>query len=161
MHGKVNEAVDHFQKSLAINADQPDAHNSLGVALSRVGRAADALMHYRAALRLRKGWLEPMNGAAWILATHASPGLRAPAEAVKLAERASERMKQGQFSAGVAATVRETLAAAYASAGGFERAISAAEEALAQANAAGMSVEGIRRRLALYRQGTPFRAETR
>ena len=70
-------------------------------------------------------------------------------------------MKQGQFPAGFAATILDTLAAAYASAGNFERAIPSAEDALAQANAAGMSVEGIRQRLALYRQGTPFRAETR
>jgi hypothetical protein len=85
---------------------------------------------------------------AWILATSERADLRAPAEAVRLAERVSELTNHKN------ATVLDTLAAAYAASGQIERAISTARTALILAAEAGAIELGerIRTRLAFYEQ---------
>lgn len=50
--GKVDSAVDHIAKALAISPDYVEAHNSLGNALKDLGRADAALASYRTALVL-------------------------------------------------------------------------------------------------------------
>jgi tetratricopeptide (TPR) repeat protein len=141
---------------VAGNPEFAEAHYELGLALTLTGRPAEALPHFREAIRLRPGWPLPLNGAAWILATHRAPELSGRDDALRLAQRASELT--GHQDAGVL----DTLAAAYAAAGQFDRAITTAEEALrlASGNQADDLVHGIRQRLKLYREGKPYRAPT-
>jgi len=115
--GRLSEAINRYREALAINPDYAEAHHNLGVALAAKGRTAEALAHFREALRLKNDWLEPMNAAAWILATHANAAVRSPEEAIRLAERAAELTKQEQAGALAAANVLDTLATAYAAAG--------------------------------------------
>ena len=51
--GKVQEAIDHYQRALQIGPDTPEGQVNLGVALDRMGRAQEAIGHYEEALRIR------------------------------------------------------------------------------------------------------------
>jgi hypothetical protein len=91
-------------------------------------------------------------GLAWVRAIAPDPAVRQPEEAVRLAERAAA------ISGRRDAAVLDALAASYASARQFDRAVQTAREAMQVADAAGMQalwVE-IRERLKLYEQQKPF-----
>lgn len=151
--GRMGEAVVEFREALRAKPDDAEAHNNLGLALRSTGQRDEALRHFRAALSLRPDWPAPMNETAWILATHPDTRIRNPGEAVRLAERAAERTERRQ------AVMLDTLAAAYAAAGDFDRAIAVAQEAMSLAASGGppgLSGE-IAARLELYRQKKPFR----
>jgi len=179
--GRLDEAIEQYRKLLAAQPDDASARYNLGAALGRQGRTPEALEHFRAALRGRADWLEPMSAVAWILATDADAAVRDPAEAVRLAERAAELASHAGASGAVLASVLDTLAAAYAAAGQFDRAVQTAESAIAAVESAGPAkaggatspgaakpaaaaesagaqalLRGIRQRLALYRQGQPY-----
>ena len=109
-------------------------------------------MSYREAMRLKNDWPAPINGAAWILATHPDPDARNPEEAVRLAASAA-KLTNNQNPA-----VLDTLAASYAAAGNFDEAIAAAEMALERMARIGNQelTEAVRARLELYRQGRQY-----
>jgi Flp pilus assembly protein TadD len=48
-------AVAHATEAIRLNPEDPDAHNTLGIALQRQGRLEDAATSYAAAIRLRPG----------------------------------------------------------------------------------------------------------
>ena len=150
--GKFEEAIPHFHRTLEADPGHAEAHNNLGLALRMKGERDEPLAHFRAALAQRPDWPEPMNEVAWILATHPDASMRRPREAVRLAERSAELTDHRQ------PVILDTLAAAYASAGDFRRAVSTAEKAveLAAARAPGLADE-IRARLKLYQREKPFR----
>ncbi len=50
--GRVDEAIPHFQKTLELNPDYVDAHNSFGIALEKKGRLDEAIEQYTKALAL-------------------------------------------------------------------------------------------------------------
>ena len=89
-----------------------------------------------------------MTDLAWILATADAPEIRAPEEAVRLAERAAQATKRED------AAVLDTLALAYFAAGRVEQAIANARVALELASARGAaeSASRIRQRLEFYEQ---------
>jgi arylsulfatase A-like enzyme/Flp pilus assembly protein TadD len=155
--GRMGEAVVEFREALRAKPDDAEAHNNLGLALRSMGQRDEALRHFRTALSLRPDWPAPMNEIAWILATHPDARIRNPAEAVRLAERAAERTARRQ------PVMLDTLAAAYAAAGDFDRAAAVAQEAMSlavSAGPAGLSAE-IAARLEIYRQKRPFRETDR
>jgi len=94
---------------------------------------------------------------AWILATHPNPEVRNASQAIELAERAAELTKYQN------ASVLDTLAAAYAAAGQFDRAATTAQTAIALASTAEDDelVNHIRKRLELYKQTRPYREPVR
>jgi Flp pilus assembly protein TadD len=49
--GGLDEAIAHFKAAIALKPEHARAHYSLGVALQRVGRTADAVPHLEAAIR--------------------------------------------------------------------------------------------------------------
>lgn len=112
---------------------------------------AEAATLYRAALAER---FDPdlATYLAWIFATTQDDALRNGPEALRWAETALQ-------SNPVSPTYLNTLAAAYAELGRFPDAVNAAERALAEAarlNEAG-TISLTEARLALYRQGRPWR----
>ncbi|HEY3245324.1 MAG TPA: tetratricopeptide repeat protein [Phycisphaerae bacterium] len=50
--GRLDEAVVHLQKALALNGNYPSAHVNLGRILTRQGKAAEAESHFRDAVRI-------------------------------------------------------------------------------------------------------------
>jgi choline-sulfatase len=154
---RVPEAMGHFREAVGIDPRYAEAHNNLGLALRMTGERDEALQHFEAALRLRADWPAPMSEIAWILATHPEERVRNPGRAIQLAERAADLTARRQ------PVILDSLAAAYAAAGDFDRAAATAQEATALAasgGAAGLAGE-IGKRLALYRQKKPFRDTAR
>jgi len=149
--GKFSDAIDNFNQALKAKPDYAEAYNNLGNTLLALGRLDEAVACYRQALHFKPDWPLPLNNIARILATHPDQKIRDPHEAVKAAERAAELTKYGD------AMVLETLATAYAAAGRFNDAVTAAQTALGLASAAkNEELSGrLRRQLGLYRQATP------
>ena len=86
-----------------------------------------AARHFRRAAELKPDWVLALTTAAWVLSTSASPDVRAPADAVELAERASGLTGRQD------ARSLDVLAVALASAGRFDDAVRTAREALGKA----------------------------
>ena len=90
---------------------------------------------------------------AWLLATDSDADLRAPREAVSLAQRAADLTGRRDVN------VLATLAATYAAASRFDDAVTAQQETITLARPiAGPEVmTELQRRLTLYRQRQPLR----
>ena len=149
--GKLDEAIKHFLQALQVKPDLAEAHNNLALTLTMTGQLDKALEHFREAVRLKPDYLEPLNRMARILAMHPDPKLRDPSQAIEIAKRAAELTGHQD------ATILETLAAAYASAGQFDQAVTTAEAALklASATQANELANHIRKKIELYRQAKP------
>jgi tetratricopeptide (TPR) repeat protein len=162
---RYDEANDLGREWLAITPYDAAAHSALGVALAQNGDLASAAQHLGYVMMLRPGLeqahaqlrqvlvalargtdrLQPfrdvaanapdsprmLDELAWLLATYPDSQTRDGAEAVRLAERACV-LTERRIPA-----LLDTLAAAYAEAGDFPRAINAAEEALNRARSSG------------------------
>ena len=133
------------------------AANALAQLLHSIGRSQDAVAQYREILKVQESDLASMNNLAWILATDPSAAVRSPTEAIAIAEKlcsATENQSVGPL---------DTLAAAYAAAGEFEKAVQAAEKAVAMVRATsgnGQATSAIAARLAGYQNRKPY-LETR
>jgi spermidine synthase len=105
---------------------------------------------------LKPEWANPLAASAWVQSTSPDASVRNASEAIRLAERAAE------LSARREPRVLDTLAAAYAAGGRFEDAVRTAQLAIDAAMRAGFPplAEEIRKRLALYERGQPFREES-
>jgi tetratricopeptide (TPR) repeat protein len=128
-HWRDSEAL--FRHALEVTSENPIAQAQLAAALEAQGRTAEAIEHYREAIRLRPDAVLVANALAWLLATTDREELRNPYLAVQLAERAV------QLSGGRDPRILDTLAAAYADAGRDEEAAAAAERAHALARERG------------------------
>ena len=150
--GRVDEAIDQYQQALRMRPGNVEAQNNLGIALLQKGRFAEAKDHFQQALQLNANALNVLNNLAWLLATSPEGRLRDGAQAVQYAERACELTHRG------AAPLLVTLAAAYAEAGRYDEAVTAAEKACGLAVAAGEKdlLERTQSQLALYRTRQPY-----
>ncbi len=97
-----------------------------------------------------------MNELAWILATHPESRARNPTESLELASQAADLTAHRE------PVILDTLAAACAANGDFDRAVTIAQQAvsLAASRTPELAKE-IQNRLDLYRQGKPFREASR
>ena len=120
--GQTAKALTHLQRALELQPEYPDAHYNLGKVLLESGRAQDAADHFRTALALRPDWLPVLSETAWLLATNRA--VLDPAQAITFAERAVSLTHRRD------AAALDSLAGAYASGGDFDKAVTAAEEAL-------------------------------
>jgi tetratricopeptide (TPR) repeat protein len=151
--GRFDEAIPHFEKVLALAPDSAEARFYLGNAFYLKGRIAEALAHWRKVLAAEPNDLRVLNQAAWVLATNSEASFRNGAEAVELAERAV------RVSSGRQPRIIATLAASYAEAGQFPKAIETARQALDLATQENnrQLAEGLNAMIALYQANTPFR----
>ncbi len=154
--GKFKEAIAHYEEALGIEPDQAQVHNNLGNALRQTGRLAEALRHYEEALRIKPESVSALTNLALIRATNSDARFRNGEEAVRLAERACALT--GRENIGCL----DTLAAAYAEAERFDEAAGTAEQAAALARSSKQDTlaDEILMRVALYRDGHPYRAVT-
>jgi len=143
--GQLDEAAVQYRLAAALRPDNAEAENNLGRLLSQQGKPGEAIGHFERAIGLNPNLASALSGLAWVRATSPAP-LRNGAEAVRLSERAD------QLTGHQDAAVLDALAAAYAAAGAFDRAVTTAQAALAAASAAGLSnlAAEIRVRSGLY-----------
>jgi len=154
MLGRNGEARDHYRRAVALRPDNVEAHANFATLLSRDGRAADAVLEFKQALALKADDAQSLGGLAWIRATAADTTLRNPSEAVALAERAAALTGHRDLSA------LDALAAAYASAGRYDDAVTIARNAMAQATLLQQPAVAaqFKERLAFYQRRQPYRS---
>jgi protein O-mannosyl-transferase len=151
--GKLDAAIEHFRAALLTQSDNADCHTVLAIALDEKGQSAEAIQHYEKALKISPQSLSALNNLAWLMATSSNQSFRNGAKAIELATRAD------QLSGGANALVLRTLAAAYAEAGQFGKAIESAQTAMQVARMQGdNSLAGmLQQEIALYELGLPYR----
>ena len=149
--GRWEEALTHFDQATELDPKNPGILCSRGDLLADMGRYADALADYANAIELEPRFAHAYRNGAWLLATCPDEQFHDPQNAIMGARQALE------FEYGDRHVALDTLAAALASAGEFEEAVSTLEEAIEIAPSA-MRAEYVAR-IKLYEAGQPFRME--
>ena len=146
--GKPAEATEHLAAAVRLRPNHATAQYHLGLALERQQKLEEAAAHYTNALAQKPDFVPALLGLASIRTTAKDPGLRNPAEAVRLAERACA-LSQSKDAESLA-----TLAAAYAGSGRYAEAIPAARRAIQLARQARHEpfARAIQQRLEQYEQ---------
>jgi Flp pilus assembly protein TadD len=150
--GRLDEAIAEYQDGLKVHPTDVDACFNLGYAYFREKKPVEAMTVFHKALELDPQSVLARINLARILATWPDASVRNGAQAVVLAEDANE------LSGGKDPVVLTTLAAAYAEAGRFPDARSAARQALELAQArsnSGLAAE-LESEIALYEKNKPF-----
>ena len=150
--GRFEQALEYFMIADGLKSD-PGVRENMADVLIQLDRPGEAMEHYRGALKLKRGQPEVMAKLAWLLATSPVDALRSATQAVALAERARHLTGGSSFS------VLRSLAAAYAEAGRFNKAVVTARRAIDVAAEKGRpDVEGsLRAQLERYESHLPFR----
>jgi tetratricopeptide (TPR) repeat protein len=152
--GRDREAIVQLQVALCLSA-KPDIQTRLDLAglLFHTGNARQAADQFRKVLSVNPDLPEALNNLAWLLATSSDGTIRNGAEAVRDAERAC------RLTTFKRTEMISTLAAAYAEAGRYSKAVTTAEMAvrLQTANGETRLVEINSQLLQLYRAGMPYR----
>ena len=148
-------AAHEFRLAVKLNPGFAQAHHQWGMTLLLQHKTAEALDHWRQAARLNPNWPEPLNNLAWVLATDPHPELRNGVEAVRCATRAAELAGTNDV------RILDTLAAAYAETGDYEKAVVTAlrAKALAIAETRQPLATQLDQCLELYRSRQPYREE--
>ncbi len=151
--GKLDEAVQQYQQTIKLSPNSAQAHYKLGLALEKQKKFVAAISEYKKTLNLDAGHLGAHISLAWLFATCLDASLRDGNRAVELAQQA------GQLSKGESPQLLDTLAAAYAEAGQFDKAVETARRALNLSAAKNNKplADAIQKRLELYEVGSPFR----
>jgi tetratricopeptide (TPR) repeat protein len=126
-NGDLASAAQHVGYVMTLRPQFEQAHAQLRQILVSFARAPDGLRRLREIAANAPDSPRMLDELAWLLATYPDSRSRDGAEAVRLAEHACD-LTQRKIPA-----LLDTLAAAYAEAGDFPRAITAAEEALNRA----------------------------
>jgi tetratricopeptide (TPR) repeat protein len=149
--GDTTRALSDFDEAIRLAPDMADAWNNRGIAWRAQGDAGRAVADFSQVVKLEPKFADAYDSLALILATSADPKVRDGKRAVELAEKACE------LTAFRNPYYLNTLAAAHAETGAYDRAVEWQEQAL---NLKGFSPAGekaARERLSLYRAGKPFR----
>jgi len=150
--GRIDEALAQYRRALEIKPNYARVYYNIGTALAGRGRFGEAIAQFRRALEIQPDNADAQNNLAWLLATCPAASLRNGADAIQHAERAN------RLCGGRRVDVLNTLAAAYAEAGQFPRALATARQAVALATQQKHHAwaDMLRSRIALYEAGKPF-----
>jgi hypothetical protein len=121
---QLDKVSEHNSATRLLPQSRAQAHLTLGMLLSQQHREMEAIEEYRMALSEYSELDMALNNLAWLLATSSNRSVRNGPEAVILAERACKLTQYRQT------VYIGTLAAAYAAAGNFEKAVSTARLAV-------------------------------
>jgi Flp pilus assembly protein TadD len=151
--GNLEQSAAHFLESLRLRPESPAAHYNAGIAFLALGKQEPAVDYFRRALAIDPAYSRALIRLAWTLATSPNDRIRDPAEGLRLAERAAAASPADDV------VVLDVLAAAYAAAGQFDRAVKTAETArdFAVTSKNTQFASEIQRRMALYRDRKPYR----
>ena len=152
--GNLDKAVFHYATAARIAPEDALAQNGLGSALAAQGKMGEAIQHLSKAVDLEPDFVKALNSLAWTLATGSDAKLRDGARAVTLARRACQLTDNRH------PLLLDTLAAAFAESGEFDKAVQTAQMAIALARSAGRVewARDIEKRLESYNRGLPFHA---
>ena len=153
--GEIDRALIHCRAAVSIQPQNAVAQTNLAVALDEKGQTPEAIMRYEKALELSPHSLSAENNLAWLLATSSDPSLRNGSRALELARQAEE------LSGGGDPIVLRTLAAAYANAGEFSRAVEVGQLALSLTDRQSQLAGALQREIAGYQAGLPYRENGR
>jgi tetratricopeptide (TPR) repeat protein len=150
--GQLSAAIEHCRAALLIRPGNPDCHTILAIALDESGYSVEAIQHYERALEISPQSVSALNNLAWLLATCPDASLRNGARAIQLAQQAD------QLSGSTNAVVLRALAAGYAEAGQFGKAIESVRAATRVARMQGDNslAEELEQQIALYKLGLPY-----
>jgi tetratricopeptide (TPR) repeat protein len=154
-NGDLTEAAWHLGYVMMLRPEAEQAHARLRQILLSLASEPDALQRLREIAVNAPDSPRMLDELAWLLATYPDSRSRDGTEAVRLAERACA-LTDRRIPA-----LLDTLAAAYADAGDFSRAISTIEEALNRARTSGDSdaIKLSERILGSLRGNLPYRDE--
>jgi len=147
--GKFSEALDDYDRAVKIAPENIDAMVNRADANRSLGRYQAAADDYLRAIGLDSKSGRAYQGAAWLMATCPDAKMRNNDLALRAARQALEILGRQDDKA------LDTMAAALASAGDFEKAKELQAEAIKVAPQD--KVEALRKRLQLYEQNQPYR----
>jgi tetratricopeptide (TPR) repeat protein len=149
--GEIDDAIRHGQVALTIRPDVPAVHTNLAVALLAKGEIADGIRQFEKTLEIAPRSVPALNNLAWIFATYPDATFRNGAKALELAQQADEFSGHGN------PVILRTLAAAYANAGQFSRAIEVGQLALSFIDRQSPLANALQREIAGYQASQPYR----
>jgi tetratricopeptide (TPR) repeat protein len=154
-NGDLASAAQHLGYLMMLRPEVEQAHAQLRQILVSFAREPDGLQRLRDIAANAPDSPRMLDELAWLLATYPDSRSRDGTEAVRLAEHACD-LTERKIPA-----LLDTLAAAYAEAGDFPRAIAAAEEALNRARSSddNDAVKLSENILASLRENAPYREE--
>lgn len=154
--GRKDGAITLYRRAVRLDPRSAPMHADLGVALLAAGQTAEALDELRTSARLDSNTLSVVNNLGWILATSPQDGMRNGAEAVEWAQQAC------RLTSFERPEMLDTLAAAWAESGDFEKAIESASLAieLAQQQKQDELLTLLEEHRDLYRKLKPLRDAT-
>ena len=122
--GEFERAIENYDTAIEHYRSFSSAFANRGYARKQLGQYEHAIVDYEEAIRLAPEAAQAHNDLAWLLATCADEAIRDATLATEHAAKACELtdMSNGDF--------LDTLAAAHAAAGEFERAIESGEQAM-------------------------------
>jgi tetratricopeptide (TPR) repeat protein len=141
-------AID-FDRSIEINPNDADAITQRGNLAAEQGNFDEAVADFRQAITKDPNWAEAYRSLAWLEATCPNASFQNPQEAIIAAERAAKLAPAADY------LLLDTLAAAHASAGRFDKATEIQRQAV---SCAPPEMSGqLKQRFELYRMGHAFR----
>ncbi|NQV34087.1 MAG: fused MFS/spermidine synthase, partial [Phycisphaeraceae bacterium] len=135
-----------IQNKLDASPKPGDSYFYLGQLCAQMNRNEEAVSHFRKAMDIKPDWVDPLNSLAWRLAVHVNAPYYDPAEAVTLAEKACQLSNRRE------PNLLDTLAAAYAANGQFDRAVAVVQEGLELAESLQMpeTVQELKQHLQMF-----------
>jgi tetratricopeptide (TPR) repeat protein len=150
--GRLNEAISYWQRAVQLAPEDAQNHGDLADALRLKQDLAGAVEQYRAALA--DGSKDPAweTQLSYLVATNPAATAQEIQPLVAIAKDACDQTRNHSPAA------LDAYAACLARVGRFDDAIAAAQQGVAQANAANQPAvaAGIQRRLDLYKRGLPY-----
>lgn len=150
--GKYDEAIKDFNEGLRLKPNDANALAARGFAYSRKGEYNKAEQDFNEAMQLDTNSDMVCNSLAWLRATCPIASMRNGKEAVLMATKACDLAHWKRW------TSIDTLAAACAEAGDFEKAVYYEKMALGMVGVAS-DIEELQNRISLYEKQQPYREE--
>jgi tetratricopeptide (TPR) repeat protein len=147
--GEFSKSAIDFDRSIEINPNDPDAITQRGNLAAEQGSFDEAVRDFRQAIAKDPNWAEAYRSLAWLEATCPNASFQNPQEAIAAAEQAATLAPASDY------LILDTLAAAQASAGRFDKAREIQRQALSCAPPE--MAEQLKQRFELYRIGHAFR----
>jgi tetratricopeptide (TPR) repeat protein len=148
--GENDKAIADLSEAILLNPKDPFAYGWRGNTYVKVKNYTMALSDFNAAIQADPNSVSAYNALAWFLATCSQADLRDGKKAVLLAKKANALTTSPD------GACMDTLAAAYAESGDFEKAISWESKCLEAPNISEKTASEVKSRLLLYQSHQPY-----